>query len=89
MKNRSRHDIASVILESAAIGSGVTKTKVMYSAFLSYAQLKEYLAILQEKGLIEYQEVEGTYITTEKGLNFLQISNKMNELTSNIRMKEI
>jgi predicted transcriptional regulator len=44
MKNRSRTELASNILEAA--NGGATKTKIMYRAFLSYAQLKEYLAML-------------------------------------------
>jgi predicted transcriptional regulator len=31
---------------------GATKTSIMYKSFLSYAQLKEYLSLLLEKGLI-------------------------------------
>lgn len=44
MKYRSRTDIVSEILEAAQ--GGTSKTKIMYKAFLSYAQLKEYLAVL-------------------------------------------
>ena len=43
MKYRSRTDITAQILEAA--NGGVTKTKIMYKAFLSYAQLKEYLTV--------------------------------------------
>jgi predicted transcriptional regulator len=32
---------------------GVTKTSIMYKAFLSYTQLKEHLSFLLEKGLID------------------------------------
>jgi predicted transcriptional regulator len=32
---------------------GATKTSIMYKAFLSYAQLKEYLSFMVEKGLVE------------------------------------
>ena len=32
----------------------VTKTKIMYSAFLSYNQLKDYLDVLIENNLLEY-----------------------------------
>ena len=42
MKYRSRTEIVSMILEAA--NGGATKTKIMYKAFLSYAQLKEYLS---------------------------------------------
>ena len=31
---------------------GATKTSIMYKSFLSHAQLKEYLSLLLEKGLI-------------------------------------
>ena len=57
-----------------------TKTKIMYSAFLSYSQLKDYLAILIENNLIEYLEGTQTYKTTEKGLNFLKMNNGIGEL---------
>jgi predicted transcriptional regulator len=73
-----------MILESAT-GGAVTKTKIMYNAFLSYQQLKEYLTMLQENGLIEYQEGQRTYGTTSKGMQLLQLSNKIDELTPIIR----
>jgi predicted transcriptional regulator len=44
MKYRSRTDIVATILDIANDGS--TNTKIMYKAYLSYAQLKEYLSIL-------------------------------------------
>ncbi len=77
MKYRSRTDITAQILEAA--NGGVTKTKIMYKAFLSYAQLKEYLAVLIENGLLEYIEGEQIYRTTEKGNRFLKIDNQIGE----------
>ena len=78
MKYRSRTEIVSNILEAA--NGGVTKTKIMYKAFLSYAQLKEYLSVLIENNLLEYLEGTQTYKTTEKGLNLLKMHNEMGEL---------
>ena len=78
MKNRSRTEIVSMILESA--NGGATKTKIMYIAFLSYNQLKEYLSVLIENNLIEYLEGTRTFKTTEKGLNLLKMHNEMAEL---------
>jgi len=69
-------------------GGRATKTKIMYKAYLSFTQLKEYLMVLQEKGLIEYEEGQKTYRTTAKGIRLLQLFNKMQELTP-IRLKEI
>jgi predicted transcriptional regulator len=77
MKYRSRTEIASHILEAA--NGGATKTKIMYKAFLSYAQLKEYLAMLVENGLLS-NEVPSSYKTTSKGLRYLDATRKMDGL---------
>ena len=58
----------------------VTKTKIMYSAFLSYNQLKDYLDVLIENNLLEYLEGTQTYKTTEKGLNYLKMYSEIGEL---------
>ena len=72
MKYRSRTEIVSNILD-AANGGGATKTKIMYAAFLSYAQLNEYLSVLIDNNLIEYSNGTQTFKTTEKGLNYIYI----------------
>ena len=77
---RSRTDITAQILEAA--NGGVTKTKIMYKAFLSYAQLKEYLAVLVQNGLLDYDHSNQSYKTTGKGLKFLQVFSQMGELVS-------
>ena len=77
MKYRSRTDITSQILEAANGGS--TKTKIMYKAFLSYAQLKEYLAVLVENNLLIFDQKTQTYQTSDKGHRFLKIYNQMAE----------
>ena len=78
MKYRSRTEIVAKILEAA--NGGAIKTKIMYKAFLSYAQLREYLSVLIENNLLEYLEGSQTYKTTEKGLNFLRMHNEIGEL---------
>jgi predicted transcriptional regulator len=78
MKNRSRTEIVSNILDAA--NGGATKTKIMYIAFLSYGQLREYLSILIENNLLEYIEGTQIYKTTEKGINFLKIYSEIGEL---------
>ena len=79
MKYRSRTEIVGLVLE-AANGGGATKTKIMYKAFLSFAQLREYLTTLQDNGLVEYEGGMQTYRTTEKGMRLLDIYEKMHEL---------
>ena len=78
MKYRSRTEIVAMILEAA--NGGATKTKIMYKAFLSYAQLKEYLSVLIDNNLLEYLEGSQRYKTTEKGLNYLKMNNEIGEL---------
>ena len=78
MKYRSRSEIVGLLLD-AANGGGATKTKLMYKAYLSFNQLKEYLALLVENGLIEYEGMQ-TYRTTEKGIRVLHLQNKIDEV---------
>lgn len=80
MKYRSRTDIVSQILE--AENGGTTKTKIMYSAYLSYAQLRDYLSVMIENGLLEYEPGVSRYKTTSKGLQFLKMYNEMGQLTA-------
>jgi len=67
-----------MMLEAA--NGGATKTRIMYKAFLSYGQLKEYLSVLIENNLLEYLEGVQTYKTTEKGFNLLKMHNEIGEL---------
>jgi predicted transcriptional regulator len=78
MGNRNRTEIVGNILDAA--NGGETKTKIMYFAFLSYNQLNEYLSILIENDLVEYLDGTKTFKTTEKGLNYLSMSNEIRML---------
>ena len=49
--------------------------------YLSYAQLKEYLSILIENGLLHYEEGEHKYKTTEKGIKFMRVYQHMDILS--------
>ena len=85
MKYRSRTEIVSNILDAA--NGGTTKTKIMYIAFLSYGQLKEYLIILIENNLIEYLDGTHRFKTTVKGLKLLKMHNEMAELLETTPIK--
>ncbi len=85
MKYRGRTEIVSNILDAA--NGKATKTKIMYKAYLSYAQLKEYLSVLIENNLLEYVEGARTFRTTEKGLNFLKMNNEIGELLHTTTIK--
>ena len=76
LKYRSRTELASNILEAA--NGGATKTKIMYKAFLSYAQLKEYLAMLIANSLLMREG--DIYKTTSRGIVFLQTTRQQSGL---------
>ncbi|HEX7141727.1 MAG TPA: winged helix-turn-helix domain-containing protein [Nitrososphaeraceae archaeon] len=86
MGNRSRTEIESNIFDAA--NGGTTKTKIMYIAFLSYGQLKEYLSILIENNLIEYLDGTHQFKTTEKGLKLLKMHNEMAQLLQATTIKK-
>jgi predicted transcriptional regulator len=79
MKYRSNIEVIGQILKIAN-GGNTTKTKIMYKAFLGYNQLKEHLVLLTEMDLLHYDGNTGTFNTTEKGLQFLQIYNEIEDM---------
>jgi predicted transcriptional regulator len=80
MKYRSRTDIIAMILRAAT--NGATKTRIMYVAYLSYAQVKEYLSFLIEKNLILYEEGTGLYKLTENGMKLLHVYEGISDMIS-------
>lgn len=60
----------------------------MYKGFLSYDQLKSYLPILTDSGLLRYDEETVTFKITEKGLRFLQIYHKIHKITTEGKIHE-
>jgi predicted transcriptional regulator len=86
MKCRSRTEITAMILDIT--NRETTKTKIMYNAYLSYNQLKEYISILIDNDLLEYLEGTRTFRTTEKGLNFLKMHNEIGKLLQNTIKKD-
>lgn len=79
MKYRSRNNIIRDILDAASDG-GVTRTKIMYKAYLSFGQLKEYLSVLTDNGLLSYDTHTQTFKITEKGLRLLDAYNQMHDM---------
>lgn len=71
MRYRSRMDIVADMLHVAQ--DGAIKTRIMYRSFLSFPQLKEYLELMTDSGLLDYSEEERKYRTTNKGRHFLKI----------------
>jgi predicted transcriptional regulator len=87
MRYRSRTDVIAQILEVA--NGGAIRTKIMYMTFTSYSQVRRYLTILLENGLIEHDNIENKYKTTAKGQKFLNLYNKMSQLQIEVELAEL
>jgi predicted transcriptional regulator len=85
MKYRSRTDIMAMILKASM--NGATKTRLMYGAYLSYAQIQEYLRYLTERQLISFEPGTRAYALTEQGLRFLRVYDEISEITGTVPLK--
>ena len=79
LRHRSRSEVISSVLESTN-GNKLRVTEIQFKTYLSYNILKEYLVDLLRCDLIEYIEGERTFKTTPKGIQALQMYNKMEEM---------
>jgi len=80
MKYRSRTEIIEALLQSAM--NGATKTRLMYSAYLSYVQVQEYLKFLLGKQLLSFTEETQEYKLTEQGLHFLRTYREISDVVA-------
>jgi len=78
LKYRSRADNTTEILKIA--DKGVSKTRIMYGAYLLFAQLKEYLKVLVDNGMLSFDEKTTTYRTTDVGRNFIKTYERVGQL---------
>ena len=78
MKYRSRTDIIVSMLVAAR--HEATKTKIMYSSYLSSHQLRPYLELVIENGLLAYNSTRQKYTTTDKGLRLLELYDAISKL---------
>ena len=79
MRHRSKIEIIADILQSVMNDSGMSSSKVMCRAYLSYKQLKEYVPLLLQNDLIQHGGKERTLTITNKGLQFLEMYNRLPE----------
>ena len=67
----ARLDIVRKILETARTQGGAAEPKLMYSSYLSYVQVDEYLPMIVGSGLLRYDRTSRKYMITAKGMDFL------------------
>ena len=80
---RSRTEIVAMILDSA--NGGATKTKIMYKAFLSYNQLKEYLTMLIDNEMIDY--IDGKKLFRTIPANIISLIYCSHQILYNIQVE--
>ncbi|HVD07318.1 MAG TPA: winged helix-turn-helix domain-containing protein [Nitrososphaeraceae archaeon] len=80
MAYRSREEIFASILGTAGSGAGITRSRIMFGSYLTYAQVLEYSKMLIERGLLEYDPINRTFKTTSSGFTFIQLHNEMNQM---------
>jgi predicted transcriptional regulator len=85
MKHRTPTTIIAEILHLAS--HRMSKSKIMYRAYLSHHQLQIYLQILTETGLIAKEENYNAYKTTEKGMHFLELYRQLEQFVPNLMHK--
>jgi predicted transcriptional regulator len=78
MVNRGRLDIMAHILGLCT--KPQRKTRIMYDANITFNQFGSYATLLQSQGLLNHEE--NTYVTTEKGLQFVNAFNQLKSILS-------
>ncbi len=64
----------------SALNGGATKTRLMYGAYLSYAQLNEYVKALTERDLLNFNPDTRVFSVTPKGLEVLRAHDELERL---------
>lgn len=80
MKYRSRTEILAMMLKATT--EKISQTKIMYKAYLSFSQLKEYMTFLKENEMVSFDNASQLYYITEKGRQFLTVYDQMSDLVT-------
>lgn len=81
MRNRQKDEIMRDVLYTAQGGAGITK--IMFHAYLTYSQAKEYIQLLAKNGLLENDDSSGSvkqFRTTPKGLEYLTAVERISDM---------
>ena len=52
----------------------------MYNSFLSYNQVTQYVKVIKENGLLNYDASTGKYTMSAKGSKYLEVHTKMDKM---------
>lgn len=82
---RSKEDIVAKILETSL--APANQTAIMYSANLSFSQLRYYVRLLDERHLIEKKE--GKWSTTQRGRQYLKAYEELQTIITDSAEKPV
>jgi predicted transcriptional regulator len=80
MAYRTREEIFASILDIAGSGAGITRSKIMFGSYLTYAQVVEYSKILIQRGLLEFDPINRIYKTAPSGFTYIKLQNELNQM---------
>ena len=83
MRNRQKDEIMRDVLYSSQGGAGITK--IMFHAYLTHSQAKEYTQMLIKNNLLEQDVESGSlrqYRTTPKGMEYLAVAENISDMLS-------
>lgn len=71
-KRRDKNEIMYEILSAAV--EPITRTRLIYASFLSNSELRQYIALLLEHGMLEVDPITKTkFKITDEGRKFLKL----------------
>ena len=74
MRYRARAEIVSQMLQAAKADlNGVSRTKILYAASLSFSQSKGYMQLVLNRQLLEHDKARRRYVLTQKGIEYLEL----------------
>lgn len=80
VRNRSRLDVIAAILR-VLNDKDASKTRIMYGAYVSYAQIRGYIPSMLASGLLTITNGQHlVYRIKERGIRFLQLYERLNEM---------
>jgi len=83
---RNVYEIRASILRASEFGS--KKTHILYKCFLSHSLLKENLDTLLRLALLEYDEEERIYKTSDLGLDFIYVFEQLRKMLNHEKADE-
>jgi predicted transcriptional regulator len=80
MRHRDKSEIIASILSLLKEKEGMGFTRIMFSSYLSYRQVSRFLRLAIGNELLFYDTQTTLYRITQKGVDFLELYTKMENL---------